>query len=80
MKALNWIKVIKAEENDDETFYQLRKLIRVSDIRDIDELTYENDDGESEFSGCLINFYDGDSIRVFDSYEELYESLEEVLK
>ena len=71
-----FIKVIKAEESDDEgtPFYTLEKLIRVSDIRDIDYLEYE--EAGFEMVGSLINFYDGDSMIVFDDLDELHKKLE----
>ena len=72
-----FIRVVKAEEDDQEqdSFYPLNKLIRVADIRDVDELDYDNDN-EQDFKGCLINFYDGDNMMVFDSLDELYNKLE----
>jgi len=76
MSSPTFIRVTKAEENDDEEapFYPQEKLIRVSDIRDVDYLEYE--DGGFEIVGCLINFYDGDSMIVFDDIEDLHDKLE----
>lgn len=76
MKTPTFIKVTKAEETDDEEipFYALEKLIRVSDIRDIDYLEYEEDG--FEIIGCLINFYDGDSMIVLDDLDEIHDKLE----
>ena len=67
-----FVKVTKAEEDEDDSFYPLEKLIRISDIRDVDCIEYEDD----RSGGCLINFYDGDSMIVFESIDELHQKLE----
>ena len=76
MATPTFIKVIKAEESEEEEapFYALEKLIRVSDIRDIDYLEHEEDG--FEIVGCLINFYDGDSMIVLDDLDEQHDKLE----
>ncbi len=76
MKTPLFIKVTKLEESDDEKkpFYSQEKLIRVSDIRDVDYLEYE--DSGFEIIGCLINFYDGDSMIVLDDLEGIHDKLE----
>jgi len=77
MMTPTFIRVTKAEEDEDSNppFYAVEKLIRVSDIRDVDELEFEHDTG-FEFEGCLINFYDGDSMMVADSLDEIHDKLE----
>tara|TARA_R110002074_G_scaffold242225_1_gene414078 strand:+ start:388 stop:627 length:240 start_codon:yes stop_codon:yes gene_type:complete len=77
MKTPTFIRVTKAEEDEDSSppFYAVEKLIRVSDIRDIDELEFEDESG-FQFEGSLVNFYDGDSMIVVDNLDELHEKLE----
>ena len=77
MKTPTFIRVVKAEEDEgaNPPYYAIEKLIRVSDIRDIDELEFEHDDG-FEFFGSLINFYDGDSMMVVDTLDDLHDKLE----
>lgn len=76
MKTPTFIRVTKAEESDDEEtpFYPLEKLIRVADIRDVDYLEYE--ENGFEIIGCLINFYDGDSMIVLDDLDDIHDKLE----
>jgi hypothetical protein len=72
MKNPLFIMVTKAEEDDESgDIYPISKLIRVSDIRDVESFEL-NDDTE----GSLVNFYDGDSIVVFDDLDDIHSKIE----
>lgn len=60
------------EDEDQVTLEANEKLVRVSDIRDVERLVIE----EYDVDGSTLFFYDGDEMHVADHIEDIHQKLE----